>query len=194
MLPDSDPELIERHDLDEVLVQSASRLPEQFRRNSALLKERDEFISPKQFSQSQRIDGRIHLNRPRCLEVDATARSAAHDLDAPPLGHAQLGFFNMPLTDHKRRPVKHLAVDVHLGGQSSQGVGIALDLVTVQKAVDDSYVHSDGPVAQAEFVKHERVWLPMMLAQNAAMKRLSHLAVSHSGPALRRAVRSCPLC
>jgi len=56
---------------------------------------------------------------------------------------------SMSSTDDDRGPVKHVAVGPNLGGQSAEGVSIALDLEADEVAVDDGDVSPPFAVVQS---------------------------------------------
>ncbi|GAB6998481.1 hypothetical protein JCM18382A_32490 [Bradyrhizobium sp. 17-4] len=121
-LPNKRPKLLQVDGFGQVFVENAARFSEQSRRCAALLEDFNDFRSPEQFGQGERIDGGVLRKGLRSLEADAATRSRRHDLDTPPLRDQRLRLLQMALADNERRPVQDEPISGDLGGKPFQRV------------------------------------------------------------------------
>lgn len=105
------------------------------------------------------LERRIGCRLADWLQGDAPM-VGSHFKKAPPVGNYGGGVFHMAGVGHQSHGIKHLTVDLLLGGEASERVALTLDLETVQRPVDCSNIHPHAAVSQAELVDDERV-LPL---------------------------------
>ncbi|WFU36317.1 hypothetical protein QA635_18650 [Bradyrhizobium brasilense] len=179
LLPDRHPQLLQRHKPHEVPVEGTSRLPQGLRRDTTGGQDGDDFWTPEQLGQREWIDRGIHSNRLHSLEIDASARSGADDLDAPPIRQMRLRLLDVPLTNNQGRSVQHLAVDLDLTRESIESVGVTLDLIAVKEAIHDGDVDAARPMAKSQLIEHESIGLTMVLSQHLAVQSPADVLVAH---------------
>jgi hypothetical protein len=115
-------------------------------------------LDPQQFDEGARIASRIlPAAAPSLYSEPGTVQ--IHHLDLPPLRNRCFGSCDVLGADDESCPVENHSVHSCLSGKSAQAVSIGLDLVSVDRTIDDRDVDPNLPAAEAEFLKERDVRL-----------------------------------
>lgn len=117
----------------------------------------------------------LHGVPPATDNLEPRLRRRVDAENAPPVFN---GLPKVALADHERGPVEHLPVDIDLRPEAAQAVTIGLDLVPVERAVDDRDVDAHLSAANAELLDHDSLGIGAVLVVKAGAQRRSDLGIS----------------
>lgn len=168
-------QLIEREHVDQAAPNKLAPLALHPSQMTATLEDRQCFVVPQQLCDRERVRVRVDVGCAHDRQRDTGLALIDAD-DAPPAWHARAT--QLALRGDQPRAVEHLRVAAALPRPASEGVGLALDLVTGEFAVDQDDVDSDAAFAEAQLVNDEGI-VAEMLGGQVRTKRHSDVVIVH---------------
>jgi hypothetical protein len=115
-------------------------------------------LKPQQLDERTHVSIRVLAASSQLLYSKASA-AGNHDLDLPPPRHGLHGRGDVLRTHDEGRAIEDHSVDSCLTGEPSQAVAIGLDLVAVDRAVDDCDVDAHLPSTEAQLLQEGDIFL-----------------------------------
>jgi len=155
-------------------------------RSKGLLPGTQGFEHPRHLVSPQELGYREWVHRAiwTSLSLDRECHPSSHSLccqdQAPPSRDQGFNGTSVLFSHDHRCTVKDRTINVDLLRKPAQGINVALDFVTGEMAVDNSYISPASTMLESKFVHHNRFGVIVMPAQPLAMELLTYLFIIHS--------------